>query len=147
MRRGMLKWVLISYSGLASILLSSFRLSTNWLYLQNIFFQLFDHCLAPDTMNDGTGMDNMTAVIVKLRPDFDGNKSAKNLLAVEGSSSSSKSALDKTESISSNGDAKTSISVKRTQETNNEESKETIVPCSKKVKLDGEKINEVPSES
>ena len=146
MRRGMLKWVLISYSGLASILLSSFRLSTNWLYLQ-FFFQLFDHCLAPDTMNDGTGMDNMTAVIVKLRPDFDGNKSAKNLLAVEGSSSSSKSALDKTESISSNGDAKTSISVKRTQETNNEESKEIIVPCSKKVKLDGEKLNEVPSES
>ena len=32
-------------------------------------------------MNDGTGMDNMTAVIVKLRSTFDGNKSAKNLLA------------------------------------------------------------------
>ena len=30
-------------------------------------------------MNDGTGMDNMTAVIVKLRPTFDGNKAAENL--------------------------------------------------------------------
>ena len=27
--------------------------------------QLFEHCLAPDTMGDGTGCDNMTAVIVK----------------------------------------------------------------------------------
>jgi len=32
--------------------------------------ELFDHCLAPDTMGDGTGCDNMTAVIVKFRPDF-----------------------------------------------------------------------------
>ena len=31
-------------------------------------FQLFDHCLAPDTMGDGTGCDNMTAVIAKLKP-------------------------------------------------------------------------------
>ena len=37
---------------------------------ENIFFQLFEHCLAPDTMGDGTGCDNMTAVIVKFRPDF-----------------------------------------------------------------------------
>lgn len=32
--------------------------------------ELFEHCLAPDTMGDGTGCDNMTAVIVKFRPDF-----------------------------------------------------------------------------
>ena len=36
-------------------------------------FQLFEHCLAPDTMGDGTGCDNMTAVIVKF------NKSLKDL--------------------------------------------------------------------
>ena len=35
--------------------------------------QLFEHCLAPDTMGDGTGCDNMTAVIVKF------NKSLKSL--------------------------------------------------------------------
>jgi len=29
--------------------------------------QLFDHCLAPDTLGDGTGCDNMTAVIVKFK--------------------------------------------------------------------------------
>ena len=33
-------------------------------------FQLFEHCLAPDTMGDGTGCDNMTAVIVKFKPSF-----------------------------------------------------------------------------
>ena len=32
--------------------------------------QLFDYCLAPDTVGDGTGCDNMTAVIVKFKPDF-----------------------------------------------------------------------------
>jgi len=115
-------------------------------HLQNICEELFDHCLAPDTMNDGTGMDNMTTVIVKLRPAFDGNKSAKNCLAVEGSSSSSKSSLEKTKSISSNGEVKTSLSAKRTQE-NNEQSSASILPCSKKVKLDEEKLNKVPSES
>jgi len=35
-----------------------------------IYFQLFEHCLAPDTMGDGTGCDNMTAVLVKLKPAF-----------------------------------------------------------------------------
>ena len=31
---------------------------------------MFEHCLAPDTMGDGTGCDNMTAVIVKFKPGF-----------------------------------------------------------------------------
>ena len=30
------------------------------------FCQLFDECLAPNTMGDGTGCDNMTAMIVRL---------------------------------------------------------------------------------
>lgn len=30
--------------------------------------QLFDHCLAPDTLGDGTGCDNMTCVIVRFKP-------------------------------------------------------------------------------
>ena len=104
-------------------------------------------------MNDGTGMDNMTAVIVKLRNKFDGNKCAKNLLPVECSSSSKISpgqlssssilpassglgaeAPGNTFCIASNGDAKESLSVKRTQESNNEES--SGFPCAKKVKLD-----------
>lgn len=28
---------------------------------------MFDHCLAPSTMGDGTGCDNMTAIIVKFK--------------------------------------------------------------------------------
>ena len=39
-------------------------------------FQLFEHCLAPDTMGDGTGCDNMTAVIAKLKTGAFDTKSA-----------------------------------------------------------------------
>lgn len=28
---------------------------------------MFDHCLAPDTQGDGTGCDNMTAIIVQFK--------------------------------------------------------------------------------
>jgi len=38
--------------------------------LSSICEELFEHCLAPDTMGDGTGCDNMTAVIVKFKDDF-----------------------------------------------------------------------------
>merc|ERR1711892_160132 len=38
--------------------------------LSSICEELFEHCLAPDTMGDGTGCDNMTAVIVKFKPGF-----------------------------------------------------------------------------
>ena len=37
-----------------------------------MLFQLFDHCLAPNTHGDGTGCDNMTCVIVLLNS-FTGN--------------------------------------------------------------------------
>ncbi|SPP75978.1 probable protein phosphatase CG10417 [Drosophila guanche] len=36
--------------------------------LSNICEELFENCLAPNTMGDGTGCDNMTAVIVKFQP-------------------------------------------------------------------------------
>ena len=103
-------------------------------------------------MNDGTGMDNMTAVIVKLRNTFDGNKSARNLLPVECSSSSkispgllssssistpsglSGEPIKNVDVITSNGDTKQPLDIKRTQESNNEESSD--FPCSKKFKLD-----------
>merc|ERR1711879_966096 len=38
--------------------------------LTKVLGELFDHCLAPDTMGDGTGCDNMTAVIVRFKPGF-----------------------------------------------------------------------------
>ncbi|KAK9881770.1 hypothetical protein WA026_017288 [Henosepilachna vigintioctopunctata] len=35
--------------------------------LSSICEELFDHCLAPNTMGDGTGCDNMTAIIIQLK--------------------------------------------------------------------------------
>lgn len=32
--------------------------------------QLFHNCLAPNTIGDGTGCDNMTAIIIKFKPDL-----------------------------------------------------------------------------
>ena len=52
--------------------------------------QLFEHCLAPDTMGDGTGCDNMTAVIVKFKPGF---VTVKNVIT-NGSTNGSKAAED-----------------------------------------------------
>ena len=39
--------------------------------------ELFDHCLAPDTTGDGTGCDNMTAVIVQFKREGSGEEAAK----------------------------------------------------------------------
>ncbi|AWP01731.1 putative protein phosphatase 1G [Scophthalmus maximus] len=36
--------------------------------LSSIVEELVDHCLAPDTSGDGTGCDNMTCIIITLRP-------------------------------------------------------------------------------
>ncbi|KAL3269981.1 hypothetical protein HHI36_009036 [Cryptolaemus montrouzieri] len=36
--------------------------------LSSICEELFDHCLAPNTMGDGTGCDNMTAIIIQFKP-------------------------------------------------------------------------------
>ena len=106
-------------------------------------------------MNDGTGMDNMTAVIVKLRSSFDGNKSAKNLLA-GGSCSSTVGSSNATSSlsansfstqkdkinsdpISSNGDGKHSVAAKRLNEDNEESS--VSETASKKIRIDDETNN------
>ncbi|CAG9860828.1 unnamed protein product [Phyllotreta striolata] len=35
--------------------------------LSTICEEMFDHCLAPDTLGDGTGCDNMTAIIVRFK--------------------------------------------------------------------------------
>lgn len=32
-----------------------------------LIFQMFDHCLAPSTIGDGTGCDNMTAILVRFK--------------------------------------------------------------------------------
>lgn len=44
------------------------------MFLTNFLFQLFETCLSPNTNGDGTGCDNMTAVIVQFKPSFSVNQ-------------------------------------------------------------------------
>ncbi|CRL07935.1 CLUMA_CG020971, isoform A [Clunio marinus] len=44
------------------------RIDAGKLTLAEICEELFQNCLAPNTMGDGTGCDNMTAIIVKFKP-------------------------------------------------------------------------------
>lgn len=46
------------------------RLEKNPDKISSICEELFDACISPDTMGDGTGCDNMTAIIVKIKEDF-----------------------------------------------------------------------------
>ncbi|XP_037947246.1 probable protein phosphatase CG10417 [Teleopsis dalmanni] len=46
------------------------RLADGTKSLSKICEELFDNCLAPDTHGDGTGCDNMTAVIVRFKPEI-----------------------------------------------------------------------------
>ncbi|XP_033224539.1 probable protein phosphatase CG10417 [Belonocnema kinseyi] len=43
------------------------RLKQDCQNISKICEELFDHCLAPNTLGDGTGCDNMTAVIVQFK--------------------------------------------------------------------------------
>ena len=86
-------------------------------------FQLFDHCLAPDTMGDGTGCDNMTAVIVKFRPDF------KNV----------------TDTIGDTGESIASVNENGKRSEPSEE--DTELPASKKRKVDASSSDAVSASS
>jgi len=46
------------------------RLTAETEKISSICEQLFDHCLSPNTMGDGTGCDNMTAVIVRFNKEL-----------------------------------------------------------------------------
>ncbi|XP_055613833.1 probable protein phosphatase CG10417 isoform X2 [Uranotaenia lowii] len=45
--------------------------------LSEICEEMFDYCLAPHTKGDGTGCDNMTAIIVQFKPKLTGSASRK----------------------------------------------------------------------
>ncbi|XP_049293450.1 probable protein phosphatase CG10417 [Anopheles funestus] len=53
------------------------RINKPGMKLSKICEELFDHCLAPHTRGDGTGCDNMTAIIVQFKPNFTGGASRK----------------------------------------------------------------------
>lgn len=59
---------------------------------------MFDHCLAPNTIGDGTGCDNMTAIIVQFKRDGD----SKDISVVSGGAKRSASPEPTTEEPSSN---------------------------------------------
>ncbi len=50
------------------------------------YFQLFENCLSHDTLGDGTGCDNMTAVIVRFKPTL---AECKDVVSSEGQNSES----------------------------------------------------------
>lgn len=51
--------------------------------LSEICEEMFDYCLAPHTKGDGTGCDNMTAIIVQFKPNFTGAASRKRAASPE----------------------------------------------------------------
>lgn len=51
--------------------------------LTDICEEMFDYCLAPHTKGDGTGCDNMTAIIVQFKPNFTGAASRKRACSPE----------------------------------------------------------------
>ncbi|XP_012256967.1 probable protein phosphatase CG10417 [Athalia rosae] len=52
------------------------RLKQGYEKMSQICEELFDHCLAPNTLGDGTGCDNMTAVIVRFKKPSDATATA-----------------------------------------------------------------------
>lgn len=51
--------------------------------LSDICEEMFDYCLAPHTKGDGTGCDNMTAIIVQFKPNLAGTASRKRACSPE----------------------------------------------------------------
>lgn len=72
-------------------------------------FQLFDHCLAKDTFGDGTGCDNMTAVIVR----FPSSKSDTTNSTITEVCATKKRSLSPTEEINERGTEENNLSCKR----------------------------------
>lgn len=51
--------------------------------LSEICEEMFDYCLAPHTKGDGTGCDNMTAILVQFKPTLTGAMSRKRTASIE----------------------------------------------------------------
>uniref|UniRef100_A0A1Q3EW75 protein-serine/threonine phosphatase n=1 Tax=Culex tarsalis TaxID=7177 RepID=A0A1Q3EW75_CULTA len=78
--------------------------------LSEICEEMFDYCLAPHTKGDGTGCDNMTAIIVKFQPSLTGGASRKRAASPEPETTASASDCKKVKTeeakSSTNGDEK-----------------------------------------
>jgi protein phosphatase 1G len=102
-------------------------------FIRILSFQLFEHCLAPDTHGDGTGCDNMTAVIVKFKNGFQTVKDVVQSPAAEDSAGSSAAG-----SSDAGSSAAGSSSGKRAAAEDSEHPDEESESAGKKPKLDGQ---------
>lgn len=64
--------------------------------LSKICEEMFEYCLAPHTKGDGTGCDNMTAIIVQFKPNFVGEVSRKRAASPEPETTAANSDCKKT---------------------------------------------------
>lgn len=67
------------------------RISDPTKKLSEICEEMFDYCLAPHTKGDGTGCDNMTAIIVKFQSNLTGGASRKRAASPEPETTASES--------------------------------------------------------
>ena len=104
--------------------------------------QLFDHCLAPDTMGDGTGCDNMTAVIAKLKPNAfsaTADKKAAVTTAVASAADSTNSDLtEKSVKLPKAAETEVTAKVKRPAEDEPDHKERIPEPQAKKAKTDSD---------
>jgi len=109
-------------------------------FLTNILKELFDHCLAPDTMGDGTGCDNMTAVIAKLKPNAfsAADKKAAVTAAAANSSSSDLSEKVKLKAAAAETEVVNEAAVKRPAEDEPDNKERIPEPQAKKAKTDSD---------
>merc|ERR1712110_951206 len=114
-------------------------------FLTNILKELFDHCLAPDTMGDGTGCDNMTAVIAKLKPNAfsaTADKKAAVTTAVASAADSTNSDLtEKSVKLPKAAETEVTAKVKRPAEDEPDHKERIPEPQAKKVKTDSATAN------
>lgn len=66
------------------------------------FLQLFEKCLAPNTLSDGTGCDNMTCIIVK--PLHDENETCEKVQVEIKTSASSSAEVDSLSNVVSHSE-------------------------------------------
>jgi protein phosphatase 1G len=107
-------------------------------FIRILSFQLFEHCLAPDTHGDGTGCDNMTAVIVKFKNGFQTVKDVVQSPAAEDSAGSSAAGSSAAGSSDAGSSAAGSSSGKRAAAEDSEHPDEESGSAGKKPKLEGQ---------
>merc|ERR1712110_414967 len=108
-------------------------------FLTNILKELFDHCLAPDTMGDGTGCDNMTAVIAKLKPNAFSAADKKAAVTAAAADSSSSDLTEKVKlKIAAETEVVNEAAVKRPAEDEPDNKERIPEPQAKKAKTDSD---------